>query len=117
MAINLIFRKLIIWPVGDKMQAILFDFKNWCGMPSMMGAIDGTHILIAKPFGVYFKNYFFHKTWGYSVVAQVVVNNQKRFMDVCVGLFGSVNDFGVLRKSILYQCAIHMGLFDMAIGS
>jgi len=30
--------------MSDKMQVILFDFKNWCGMPNMMGAIDGTHI-------------------------------------------------------------------------
>ncbi len=51
------------------------------------------------------------------MVAQVVVDNQKRFMDVYVGLPGSVNDFGVLKKSKLYQCAIHRGLFDMAIGS
>jgi hypothetical protein len=34
-----------------------------------------------------------------------------------VGLLGNVNDFGVLRKSRLYHCVIHMGLFDMAIGS
>jgi hypothetical protein len=51
------------------------------------------------------------------VVAQVVVDNQKRFMDVYVGLLRNVVDFHVLKKSKLYQCAIHGGFFDMAIGS
>jgi hypothetical protein len=34
-----------------------------------------------------------------------------------VGLLGSVDDYFVLRKSRLYQHAIHMNLFNMAIGS
>ncbi len=51
------------------------------------------------------------------MVAQVVVDNQKRFMDVYVGLLRNVVDFHVLKKSKLYQCAIHGGFFDMAIGS
>ncbi len=117
MAINLVCRKLITWPMGDKMQAVMFDLKTWCGMPNVIGAIDGTHISIAKPSNFYYKDYFFHKIMQYNVVAQVMFASQKRFMDVYVGLIGSVNDFGVLRKSRLYQCAIHRGLFDMAIGS
>jgi hypothetical protein len=92
---------------GDKMQVVMFDLKNWCGMPNMMGVIDGTHISITKQFGAYSEDYFFHKTRGYSVVAQSVVDNQKRFMDVYVGLLQNVNDSCVLRKSKLYQCAIH----------
>ncbi len=102
--------------MSDKMQAVMFDLKNWCGMPNVMGAINDTHISITKPFGVYSNDYFFHKIRGYSVVAQMVLDNQKRFMDVYVGLLGSVNDFGVLKKSRLYQCAIHGVFFDMAIG-
>jgi hypothetical protein len=47
-----------------------------------MGAVDGTHISIAKPFGVYYENFFFHKTWGYNVV----VDNQKRLRDVLCGI-------------------------------
>ncbi len=110
MAINLIFRKLITWPMGDKMQSIMLNLKFWYGMPNVMGALDGTHVSIAKPFNVYYKDYFFHKIMGYNVVAQVALDSQKRFMDVYVGLLGNVNDFGVLRKSMLYQCALH-GVF------
>jgi hypothetical protein len=59
MAINLVLRNLITWLVGDKMQVVMFNLKNWCGMTSVMGAIDGTHISIAKTFGVYYENFFF----------------------------------------------------------
>jgi hypothetical protein len=27
----------------------MLDFKNWCGMPSVQGAIDCTYIAISKP--------------------------------------------------------------------
>ncbi len=57
---------------------------------------------------------YFTRQGGYSVVTQSLVNSQKRFMDVYVGLFQSVNDSCVLRKSKLYQHAIHGGFFDMA---
>jgi len=75
--------------MGDKMQVVMFDLKNWCGMPNVMGAIDGTHISIAKSFGVYYNDYFFHKIRGYSVVAQVVFDNQTSswmFMWDCLGV-------------------------------
>jgi len=64
MTINVVFKKLITWPMGDKMQSI----KNLCGMPSVMGAIDGTHICIAKPIGVFLKDYYYHKTEGYNML-------------------------------------------------
>jgi hypothetical protein len=71
---------------GYKMQVVMFNLKSWCGMPNMMGAIDGTHISIKKPYGAYSEDYLFHKIGGYSVVAQSMVDSQKRFMDVYVGL-------------------------------
>jgi hypothetical protein len=80
----------------------------------MMGAIDGTHISIAKPFGAYSKGYFFHKIGRYSVVAQAMVDNQKRFIDVYVRLLRNVLDYHALRKSKLYKCAIQGGFFDVA---
>ncbi len=75
MAINVVFKKLITWPMGDKMQSITMGFKNLCGMPSVMGAIDGTYICIAKPIGVFLEDYYYHKTEGYNIVAHDVVDN------------------------------------------
>jgi hypothetical protein len=68
MTINVVFKKLITWPMDDKMQSIMMGLKSLCGMPSVMGAIDGTHICIAKPIGVFLEEYYYHKTEGYNML-------------------------------------------------
>ncbi len=44
-----IFRKLITWLKIVEMKYIMEDLKVWCGLPSVQGAINGTHIFISKP--------------------------------------------------------------------
>jgi hypothetical protein len=44
-------------------------FKNWCDLPFMQGAINGTHIAISKHLGPFPKNYYYHKMRGYNIVA------------------------------------------------
>jgi hypothetical protein len=46
-----------------------------------------------------------------------VVNNQKTFTDVYVGLLSSMNDNQVLKKSWLYKCALQGSHFYMVVGS
>jgi hypothetical protein len=41
-----------------------------------------------------------------------VVNSNKRFLDLYLGMSGSTNDACVLRRSSLYHKAIHNNLFD-----
>jgi hypothetical protein len=36
------------------------DFKQWCDLLNMQGVIDGTHVLISKPFISYLENYYYH---------------------------------------------------------
>jgi hypothetical protein len=89
MAINLDFRKLITWPMGDKMQVVMFDLKNWYGMASVMCVIDGTHISIAKPFGVYYENCFFDKIGGTMWLHKWWLTTKKgswMFMWDCLGV-------------------------------
>ncbi len=84
------------------MQVVMLDFKNWCGMPNVIGVIHGIHICIAKPTSNFSKHYYYHKTKGYNIMAHVVVDNQKRFMDVFVG--GSVNDLCVKEIKLVSMC-------------
>jgi hypothetical protein len=49
--------------------------KQWCGLLTMYGAIDGTHVLISKPFIPYPKDYYYHKFGGYFMVAQAMVDS------------------------------------------
>ncbi len=46
-------------------------------MPSVMGAINGTHISIAKPIGFFLRDYYYHKIACYNIVAKVMVDSQK----------------------------------------
>jgi hypothetical protein len=55
-AINKIFKGLISWPKGDDMQTVMIDFQDWHGLLSMQGAIDGTHVSIAKPLTLFAKD-------------------------------------------------------------
>jgi hypothetical protein len=59
MAINVVFKRLKIWPMGDKMQFVMTKFKNWFGMLSVVGAIDDTHIAITKHSGAFAEDYYY----------------------------------------------------------
>ena len=48
-AINVALRSEISWPIGNQITEIEADFKGLCGLPGVLGAIDGTHVTIAKP--------------------------------------------------------------------
>jgi len=59
------------------MKLVVDEFQTWCGLPNVQGAIDGIHIFIVNPFA-YPKDYYYRKSNGYSVVAQVVVDCKKK---------------------------------------
>jgi hypothetical protein len=99
------------------MQVVMTKFKNWCGMPSVVGAIDDIHMAITKPSSAFAEDYYYHKIKGYNIVAQVVVGRKKKFTNVYVGLFASVNDSQVLKKSWLYRPALQGNFFNMVVGS
>jgi len=48
--VNLVFKKLIAWPMETKTNSVVKNFKQWCGLPNMHKAINGIHIIILKPF-------------------------------------------------------------------
>lgn len=113
-AVNVHFRHEIAWPSGNRLLQSMADFRDCCGLPGVVGAIDGTHFQIKKP-SIGPKDYFYFKTGGYTLQCQAVVDRQKRFLDVAVGMPGSTNDVRVLRRSALYRLATTTNqLFDVA---
>ncbi len=92
------------------MSFVMEGFKNWCGIPIVQGAIDGIHISIVKPTS-YVENYYYHKTYGYSIVAQMIINCNKKFTNVFVNLLWNVNDSKVLHKYALSKKTYYHGLF------
>lgn len=101
-AINVVFKNKIQWPDREQAFINMEEFKQYCDLPGVIGAIDGTHFSIAKPTH-FAEDFYYFKTNGYSIVCQAVVNKRKQFLDVFVGLPGSLNDVRVLRRSGLYN--------------
>jgi hypothetical protein len=95
MAINTIYDDAIQWLRGDKMWQVMvwIALCSWC------------HRLYTHPLGkpkTFPEDYYYYKTGGYTVIAQVVVDSKKQFTQLFVGLLGSVNDQRVLRRSSLW---------------
>jgi hypothetical protein len=108
-AVNDTLRHELTWPTGDRMRETQGKFLDLCGLPAVVGAIDGTHISISKPQHVPV-DYFYFKSGGYTLNCQAVVDSEKRFLDLYLGMPGSTNDSRVLRRSSLYESAVHNNL-------
>jgi hypothetical protein len=80
-------------------------------MPGLVGAIDGMHIAISKP-DSRIEYYYYFKSGGYSLNCQAMVDSQKSFIDLYLGMPGSTNDSRVIRRSSLYHLAQENTLFD-----
>jgi hypothetical protein len=75
------------------------------------------HISISKPKLAFVKDYYYHKSGGYSIVAHAVVDVSRKFTNLYVGLPRSINDFEVLQKSRLYKHVQHQMFFSLVRGS
>ena len=110
-AINDTMRQELTWPTGERLLQTEQNFYDLCGLPGVMGAIDGTHVPISKPKHCP-ADYYYFKSGAYSLNCQAVVDSDKRFLDLYLGMPGSTNESRVLRCSTLYDMAMHRTLVD-----
>ncbi len=71
------------------------------------------HIFLSWNLMELYVNITFTTTRRYSVVCQAIVDYQKEFTNIFVGLLGSVNDSRVLRSSTICYFAELQWLFNM----
>lgn len=112
-AVNDELRHEIAWPTGNRLQMIIAQFREFSGLPGIVGAIDGTHFHIRKPNDSP-EDYFYFKSGGFTMQCQAVVDRSRKFIDISVGMPGSTNDARQLRRSMLYHKATTTNLFDPA---
>lgn len=112
-AINDELRHEISWPTGQRLQLTMAQFRQFSGLPGVVGAIDGTHFHIRKP-NQSPEDYFYFKSGGFTMQCQAVVDRSRKFIDLSVGMPDSTNDARQLRRSMLYQRATTSNLFDPA---
>ena len=110
-AINDSLRHELSWPIGQRMQETQQKFYDLCGLPRVVGAIDGTHISISKPIQGP-ADYFYFKSGGYTLKCQAFVDSEKRFTNLYLGMPGSTNDSRVLRSSSLFDLGMRNCLVD-----
>jgi hypothetical protein len=103
-AVNDTLRHELTWPNGQKLLECQLRFRDLCGMIGLVGAVDGMHIAISKPTSRA-EDYYYFKSGRYSLNCQAVVDSQKRFMDLYLGMRGNTNDSCVLHRSSLYHLA------------
>ena len=110
-AINVEFRPHIFWHVGIQFIEKMHAFHQYCSLPGVVGAVDGTHFEIRKP-SINPEDYFYFKSSCYTIQCQVVVDISWKFIDVSVDMSGSTHDIQVSKRSALYHKAVHENLFD-----
>ncbi|GBG90422.1 hypothetical protein CBR_g50669 [Chara braunii] len=91
------------WSTGACLETTLEYFEGK-GFPRCFGVIDCTHVYLDKPRNGRAEAYY-NRNRHYSIVAQVVCDENLRILDVCVGASGSVRDSRVLRVPDLYSSA------------
>ena len=97
--VNESLRAQILWPRGDRLRDVEEKFHDLCGLPGVVGAIDGTHFAISKPsFGA--ADYYYFKSGGYTINCQAAVDSERRFIDLYLGMPG----LSVMRAC----CADHL---------
>lgn len=93
----------IRWPNQHDVRRKSAEFEALKGMKGIIGAIDGTHIKIKAP--KYNTETFFNRKKYYSLAMQVVVDANKKFIDIYCGEPGSLHDSRIFRRSNLYSKA------------
>ena len=115
LAITIVYKDMISWPIGEKMRVNMLDYKRICNLSSVHGPIDATHFQIKRP-KAFPKDYYYFKSGKYVVSMQAVVDSKKCFTDICVGMPGSINDSHILRCSHLYYAITQRGLMNRDTG-
>jgi hypothetical protein len=110
-SVNIEMRSKISWPTGNQLRSMMEDFHTFLGLPAVVGAIEGTHFDIRRP-NVSLADYFYFKIGSYTMQCQVVVDRNRKFIDISVGMSGSTNDSRQLRRSMLYHKATTTTLFS-----
>ena len=95
-------KTLVKWPTGEDKQDVHRGFKNIGGMDNIIGAIDGSHIVLANAPLKQPETYWNRKK-RYSIQLQGIIDYRDMFINYEIGWPGSVHDAKVYKNSYFYQ--------------
>ena len=96
---------------GFAALAVGVGAPNTRGMPQIIGALDGTHIPIAKPDGA--ADQYINRKGFHSLNVQAVSDSNCKFLDVFVGFSGRAHDNAVFGSSPLFDAMANGDLGDL----
>ncbi|CAI2184044.1 4249_t:CDS:2 [Funneliformis geosporum] len=100
-AISSLKKFLVKWPTNETKQRVHEGFKNIGGMENVIGAIDGSHIVLANAPLKQPESYWSRKK-RYSIQLQGIVDHKGIFIDYEIGWPSSVHDAKVYKNSHFY---------------
>lgn len=90
-------KDFIKWPQQQhELQSIADGFHTASGFPGVVGAIDGTYIIIPAPHA--HRNSYLNKRGYPSIQLQAVCDTSLRFLDIYTGWPGSVSDARIFKN-------------------
>eukprot|EP01018_Ginkgo_biloba_P007935 Gb_41447 [translate_table: standard] len=90
------------WQFDTSLHQIKEGFRLKEGFPNCCGAIDATHIQMDLPYNESSIDWY-DREHNYSMLVQAIVDSTMRFLDICTGWPGSLNDTRLLRNSSFYR--------------
>ncbi|GBB98126.1 hypothetical protein RclHR1_31420001 [Rhizophagus clarus] len=94
--------ELVKWPTGELKRMVHLGFNNIGGFNNVIGAIDGTHIILGTA-PLKQPEIYWNRKKKYSIQCQGIVDHRGVFINYEIGWPGSVHDAKVYRNSFFYQ--------------
>ncbi len=95
-------KTFVKWPTSEERRTVHKGFEDLGGLKNVIGAVDGTHILMKNAPSKDPEVYFTRKK-RYAIHCQGIVNDRGIFISFDVGWPGSVHDARVFRNSSFYK--------------
>lgn len=97
-------QRFIRMPNGDaEIEKAKRDFFRIAGMPSTIGAVDGTLIRIQEVGGIQNKTDFFCRKQFYALNTQVIVDANDKIIDIVARWPGSTHDQTIFLNSTIFE--------------
>ncbi len=95
--------KYVRWPSSSEQRDIAEFYEDKYSFPGVVGAIDGTHMQIARPPDKFFpQDYFSNRTKRFTMNCQITAVQDLRFSSVDVGHPDKDHDARIFRASDLW---------------
>ncbi|XP_062588991.1 uncharacterized protein LOC134250654 [Saccostrea cucullata] len=110
-AINKKLWNVIQWPDFNEQNEIAREFQLRCGLPDIVGVLDGTHIRLASCING--DTDYMNRKHFPSIQLQIVVDHDMLIRDIYTGWPGSTHDARVFRNSNLFTNATTGNCIDV----